>query len=94
LNRIHELGEGFSAAVNRVLGPVASFLTVVRIGTPHHVLADLAVDLHADAIDVSGCGHGLPHHALTGSTTARLLGTARGPVRVACHASETGGDSQ
>ena len=94
MNRIHELGEGSSAAVNGVLGPVASFLTAVRIGTPHRALADPAVDSHSDAIDVGSCGRGLLHHGLTGSTTARVLGTAPCPVLVVRHASGTGGDSQ
>ena len=59
--------------------------TVVRTGSVHHEVAQLARQRAADLIVIGMHGHGYLVHALAGSTTERVLHHAPCPVLVVPH---------
>jgi nucleotide-binding universal stress UspA family protein len=59
--------------------------SIVRQGTPHQEVVQLAKEMRADLIVIGMHGHGFLAHALAGSTAERVLHQAPCPVLVVSH---------
>jgi nucleotide-binding universal stress UspA family protein len=59
--------------------------SIVRQGTPHQEVVQLAKEIRADLIVIGMHGHGFLAHALAGSTAERVLHQATCPVLVVSH---------